>query len=83
MKQSKMINCIITSPQKTAVYKNLRSVTLPAFFGQMQILPGHAESFVLLKKGNISLRQLNKKKEIIQNINGECHIRNDVVTIIL
>ena len=78
-----MINCIIISSQKTTIYKNLRSVTLPAFFGQMQILPGHAESFVLLKKGNISLRQLNKKKEIIQNVNGECRIKNDVVTVIL
>ncbi|HDL74974.1 MAG TPA: hypothetical protein ENH06_01140 [bacterium] len=78
-----MINCIITSFKKTIVYKNVQNIILPAFSGQMQILPGHAESFILLRKGNIFLRQLNKEDEIIQNINGECHIKNDVVTIIL
>jgi len=83
MKQNNMISCTITSSQKTMVYKNVRSVTLPAFSGQMQILSGHAESFILLQKGNILLRQSNKKSKIIQNINGECHIKNDVVTIIL
>ena len=78
-----MINCTITSPQKTTVYKNARSVTLPALSGQMQILPGHAESFILLRKGNISLRKSNKESEVIQNINGECYIKNDAVTVIL
>ncbi len=78
-----MISCTITSPQKTTVYKNVQSITLPALSGQMQILPGHAESFILLQKGNISLRQSNKESEIIQNINGECYIKNDVVTVIL
>jgi len=78
-----MINCTITSPIKTERYQNLLSIVLPAFSGQMQILPGHAESFILLQKGNICLQQLNKESEIIQNINGECYIKNDVVTIIL
>ncbi len=78
-----MINCTITSPKKTTVYKNVRSITLPAFSGQMQILPGHAESFILLQKGDISLLQLNKLSEIIQIINGECYVKNDVVKVIL
>lgn len=78
-----MIDCTITSPQKTTVYKGVKSIILPAFSGQMQILPGHAESFILLRKGNIFLRQLNKEEEVIQNTNGECHVLNDVVTIIL
>ena len=78
-----MIDCTITSSAKTVVYKNVQSITLPAHSGQMQILPGHAESFVILQKGNISLRQLNKESEIIQNMRGECHIKDDVVTIIL
>ncbi|HDH31477.1 MAG TPA: hypothetical protein ENH26_01740, partial [Candidatus Wolfebacteria bacterium] len=61
----------------------VRSITLPAFSGQMQILPGHAESFILLQKGDISLLQLNKLSEIIQIINGECYVKNDVVKVIL
>jgi len=78
-----MISCIITSPKKTIVYKNVQSIILPALSGQMQILSGHAESFILLQAGNISLRQANKESEIIQNIRGECYIKNDVVTVIL
>ncbi len=78
-----MINCTIVSPKKTMIYKSVRSVTLPAYYGQMQILPGHAESFLLLKKGNILLQKSKKESEIIQNTDGECYIKNNVVTIIL
>lgn len=78
-----MINCIITSPKKTTVYKNARSITLPAFSGQMQILPGYAESFILLQKGNISLRKLNRQNKIIQIMNGECYIKDDIAMVIL
>ena len=83
MKLNNMISCTITSPKKTTVYKDVRSVTLPAFYGQMQILPGHAESFILLKEGSISLQQSGKEDEVIQNINGECYVKDDVVTVIL
>ncbi|HEC32695.1 MAG TPA: hypothetical protein ENI63_00355 [Candidatus Kaiserbacteria bacterium] len=83
MKLNNMISCTITSPKKTIVYKDVRSVTLPAFYGQMQILPGHAESFILLKEGSISLQQSGKEDEAIQNINGECYVKDDVVTVIL
>lgn len=75
--------CTITSPQKTTSYKNIESITLPSFFGQMQILDNHAESFILLQKGDIYLQQSNKQNKIIQIISGECHIKNNIVTIVL
>jgi len=78
-----MINCTITSLKKTTTYKNIQSIVLPAFSGQMQILPDHAESFILLQQGNISLRRLNKESEVIQIMNGECHIKDNLVMIIL
>ena len=78
-----MINCVITSPKKTIIYKNIKNVILPTFAGQMQVLPGHAESFVLLQKGDILLRKLNNQSETIQIMNGECYIKNDAVTVIL
>ncbi len=78
-----MINCTITSPKKTVIYKNVHSVTLPALSGQIQILKGHAESFILLKEGVILLKYLNKESETIQNTNGECHVKDDIVKIIL
>jgi len=78
-----MINCTITSPKKTTVYKNVQNITLPALSGQMQILSGHAESFILLQKGNIVLQQTGKERETIQNAGGECYIKDNTVTIIL
>ena len=62
----------------------MSSIMLPAFSSQMQILAGHAESFVLLQKGNIFfLRQLSKQNEVIQTMGGECYIKDDLVVIIL
>ncbi len=78
-----MINCKITSPKETTIYKNVQNITLPAFSGQMQILSGHAESFILLQKGNIVLQQTDNEKETIQNMGGECYIKDNTVTIIL
>lgn len=78
-----MIDCVITSPEKTTSYKDVQSVTLPTLSGQIQILPEHAESFVLLQEGNISLQQSNKENEVIPNTKGECYIKDNVVTVIL
>ena len=77
-----MINCVITSPKETISYKDLQSVALPALTGQMQILSGHAESFVLLKKGSIVLEKSGQQNKLIQITNGECYIKDDVVTIV-
>jgi len=78
-----MLVCTITSPANTETYKNLKSVTLPAFSGHAQILPGHAESFLILKKGDISLKQENDQNKKIQIDGGECHIKNDTIAVIL
>ncbi|NOY35323.1 MAG: hypothetical protein GXP44_00065 [bacterium] len=79
-----MITLIITSPTETAVYENALSVSLPAFFGRMQILPGHAESFISLKKGDIVVKQSNSSEDkIIQIAGGECHIKGDRAAVIL
>jgi F0F1-type ATP synthase epsilon subunit len=78
-----MINCVITSPEATKRYKNVQSVTLPAFLGEMQILPGHAEAFILLQEGNIILQQLNRQNEVIRITSGECYVKDNVVVVIL
>lgn len=78
-----MINCTITSLKKTKLYKNVQSITLPASSGQMQILPDHAESFILLKQGNLTLQSPSKQEEIIQIQSGSCYIKDNAVTVIL
>ena len=78
-----MIHCLITSSQKTESYKNLQGITLPAFSGQMQVLPGHAESFILLKTGNVILKLSSGQKTVIPIKGGECYIKDDNSVIIL
>ncbi len=85
-----MITCLITSPDKTTVYEKVASVTLPASWGQMQILPGHSEAFVLLTEGNVVIRQIDKNKEgeadkdnVTRVKGGECYVKDNKVTIIL
>ena len=78
-----MINCTISSPEKTIEYKDIKSATLPAYFGKLQILPGHGESFISLGKGNILLQQANENVITVPVLGGECHVRNDVVVVVL
>ena len=73
----------ITSPKKTIRYSNIQSVTLPAYSGQVQILSGHAESFFLLKQGNIVLRYSIKQMETVPINSGECHVSGNTVVVIL
>lgn len=78
-----MMNCTITSLKTTKNYKNIQSIILPASSGQMQILPNHAESFILLKQGNLALQPSSKQEEIIQIQSGLCYIKNNAVVVIL
>ncbi|OIO33505.1 MAG: hypothetical protein COZ49_00040 [Candidatus Yonathbacteria bacterium CG_4_10_14_3_um_filter_47_65] len=79
----KTITCVILSTQKARTYEALHSVLLPALSGQMQILPRHAEVFVLLGPGTIVLESLDGTRESIPVENGESYIRNDMVKIFL
>ena len=56
-----MINCIVTSPTKTDAYKDVLSVTLPAFSGPIEVLSNHAESFIFLQKGSNSQNNTDYK----------------------
>jgi F0F1-type ATP synthase epsilon subunit len=72
------MNCTIVSPQKTRKFEQLKAVTLPAYSGEMQVLAGHAEAFILLKKGNIIIDD-----KTVEISGGECHIKDDNIIIIL
>jgi F0F1-type ATP synthase epsilon subunit len=77
-----MIECVVASPEQTKIYKNLRSVTLPGFKGQMQVLGSHAETFVLLREGQVVLEQAKQRKSFRLK-GGFSHIRDDRVVIVL
>ncbi len=78
-----MIDCTISSPQKTIIYQKAESVTLPAFFGQIQVLPGHVESFIFLKQGEVVFKQKNKQDAVVQISEGQCYIKDDSMSIVL
>lgn len=72
---------IITS-DKIINIDEAEMLTLPAINGEMGILNGHANSLVMVKKG-----QINFKKDKIMNMilfnDGFAHIRPDKTTIII
>lgn len=75
------MRCLIITPKYREEYRNIQSVILPAFFGELQILPDHAESFVLLKQGKIILEGKKNKEIFIEK--GVCHMRDNTVSIVL
>ena len=77
-----MLNCTITSKTSTKKYENLKSVSIPSVSGYMQIMKGHAESFILMKEGEIVLQSKNGKQSV-SILGGECLIQKDDVLIIL
>jgi F0F1-type ATP synthase epsilon subunit len=78
-----MLTCTITSTEKTEQYAGVRQVRLPAYKGEMQVLPGHAEMFVILRNGDLVLRQSDGREESKRITGGECHIRDDHVTVVI
>jgi len=75
-----MLNCSILSVKKANDYKGLKSVSLPGYYGKMQILSGHTEMFCILRQGNVVLKNNNIKK-IIQIPKSECYIKNNNIKI--
>ena len=78
-----MLGCVVTSADETVHYDQVRSVTVPSVSGQAQILSGHAETFMVLKKGDVRLEKSNQSREVISIVQGECYVRNDKVVIVL
>jgi len=71
-----------SSPQKTISYSNVQAVILPAYFGQTEILPDHAEAFFALQPGQIILKQENNPKEITISQPALAYINNNHLIII-
>ncbi len=78
-----MLKCIFSSPDKTDVYDNIESLILPSVSGETQVLPGYAESFILLGPGDIILGQKGGTNKKIPVLKGECYIKNNQISIIL
>ncbi len=75
--------CILTSKQKTSQYDSLRAIILPAVKGEMEVLAGHSEAFVVLRAGKVILKKIFGGQTEIQVNKGLAHIFQDKIVIIL
>ena len=80
-----MISCKIISLEKLKEYPNTRSIILPVENGEVEILPGHSESFFLIKGDNnkkIVITNRQGRKENILAKDGIFYIRDDDALIV-
>lgn len=74
------MQCAIISSKDKQEFKDITSITLPAFSGEMQILPNHAESFIVLQKGPVVLEGHPTNAVLIEG--GICHVKDNTVIVI-
>lgn len=77
-----MLKCVASNSQRTVNYNEVLSVLLKTVNGEFQILPDYAEAFIILQDALIVIKQLNKKEKILENIQGLCYIKDNVVTLV-
>jgi F0F1-type ATP synthase epsilon subunit len=78
------MECRIISPKETRQHQGLSAITLPALSGRMEVLPNHAESFVVLGKGEVVLK--GGDKEIVEKViisKGLFYIKDNRALLIL
>ena len=79
--EKKQILLTIVTPEKTVLAdKPVEDVTIPAFGGEMGILPGHASFVVQLKEGLLHYTEKHHK-EVFSVLNGFAEINKDKVLI--
>ena len=80
--EKKHLLLTIVTPEKTILSdKPVESVTIPAFGGEMGVLPGHASFVVQLMEGILHYRE-GQHKEIFAVLNGFAEIHKDKVLIL-
>lgn len=78
-----MLTCEFVFPDREKErYEDVESVSLPARSGRMEVLPGHAEAFVVLVSGEIVVRTGEGEPRRIGVPGGECFVHKDVVMVI-
>ena len=61
-----IFNLEIISPEKKLIEKKIQSITIPAFEGEMTILPDHIPLITFLRPGIIEVSGKNKIKYFIE-----------------
>lgn len=77
----KLLLTILTSERAFLEGKEVDSVTIPAFEGEMGILPGHVPYVVQLKEGVLTYQE-GRRKEIFAVLNGFAEVNRDKVLVL-
>ena len=77
------MRCVITSSERTETLTDLESVTVITMVGQMEIKKSHAEYFANLPPSEVISVGSDGKETRTTIMASVCHVRNDVVTIIM
>ncbi|MDO8805614.1 MAG: F0F1 ATP synthase subunit epsilon [Elusimicrobiota bacterium] len=81
METKKLLLTIVT-PEKTVLSdKPVDSVTIPAFDGEMGVLPGHASFVLQLKEGLLHYKE-GHHKEVFAVLSGFAEIHKDKVLVL-
>ena len=78
----KQLLLTIVTPEKTVLAdKPVESVTIPAWGGEMGVLPGHAPQVAQLREGVLHYREAGRK-EVFSVLNGFAEIYRDRVLVL-
>lgn len=58
--------------------ENVSSLTIPGINGELEILPGHAKAFFLLRKGELRVKSTSGRTKSIEIEKGICWVDDDV-----
>ena len=72
----------IVSPEKLVLSRPVEMVVLPAYEGEMGVLPGHAPMIVLLRGGMIRLYEGGQVKEQLYVSGGFAEVTPERVTVL-
>jgi F-type H+-transporting ATPase subunit epsilon len=81
MTQSSTIKCVVVTPEKTVLEKDVNMVVAPAFDGEIGIMPGHAATLARLGPGELRLTAGTEKTRLFID-GGFCQISDNVVSIL-
>ncbi len=77
------MQCLVASERESKQFDRLRAIILPAASGEMQVLAGHSEAFVLLRAGKIILEKIFGGREEIEIPPAAAYVFQDKVIVIL
>ncbi len=81
MAQSTTIKCVVVTPEKIMLEKEGTMVVVPAFDGEIGILPGHAATLARLGPGELRLSSGSEKTSLFID-GGFCQVSDNVVSIL-